>query len=318
VKPSLEVLEPGLLTTVQDCGRWGYQQYGMVVSGPMDPFALQAANVLVGNDRDEAGLEITMGRASFGFHRDCLIAIAGADLGATVDGEPVPMWCGFTVKKGQILRFQGPVCGVRAYLAVAGGIDVPVVMGSKSTYLRGRIGGLGGRALQKGDALAVGTAAGNLPKEGRRCLSRRHLPRYVRNPTVRVVLGPDHEAFTQEGVRILLHHRFTVTTQADRMGYRLQGPRITHRRGADILSDATVMGTVQVPADGQPIILMADRQTTGGYARIATVISADLPLVAQTLPGGAISFHAVSVEEAQRLAAEREQLLRLLMAGVRS
>lgn len=195
---------------------------------------------------------------------------------------------------------------------------MPEVMGSKSTYLRGQIGGLGGRALQKGDTLVVGTASGNVSKERKICLSRRHLPRYARNPTVRVVLGPDHESFTQEGVHTFLHNRFTVTTQADRMGYRLQGPPITHRRGADILSDATVMGTVQVPADGQPIILMADRQTTGGYARIATVISVDLPLVAQTLPGGTIAFQAVSVEEAQRLAVEREQLLRLLMAGVRS
>lgn len=318
MKPSLEVLEPGLLTTVQDGGRWGYQQYGMVVSGAMDPFAMQVANVLVGNDRDEAGLEITMGRAAFGFHQDCLISITGADLGATVDGEPAPMWCGFQVKKGQVLRFRGPVSGVRAYLAVAGGIDVPPVMGSKSTYLRGNIGGYAGRALKRGDQLSVGIASGNSLETGKRCLSRRYLPRYGRNPTVRVVLGPDHEAFTPGGIRTFLHHRFTVTTQADRMGYRLKGPRITHRRGADILSDATVMGTVQVPADGQPIILMADRQTTGGYARIATVISADLPLVAQTIPGGTIAFQAVSVEEAQHLAAERERLLRMLEAGVRS
>ncbi|MGI6126447.1 MAG: biotin-dependent carboxyltransferase family protein [Planifilum sp.] len=313
----MEVLQPGLLTTVQDLGRVGFQHTGMVAAGAMDAFSLQVANCLVGNRRGAAGLEMTMTGPELKALEDLVIALCGADLGATVDGVPLPMWKSVVLERGSILRFRGSRRGVRAYLAVAGGICGEDVMGSKSTYLRAGIGGMHGRPLRRGDILERGDGPVHLSRSGRR-LSADRIPRWGKRAEVRVVLGPQEEAFTDEGIRTFLTGEYQVTPQSDRMGIRLQGPRIEHRETADILSDAVAMGAVQVPADGQPIVLMADRQTTGGYAKIANVISVDLPKVAQLPPGGTVSFRQIDLPSAQELVIRQESFLKRLEAAGRS
>lgn len=313
----ITVIKPGLLTTVQDLGRTGYQQYGMVVAGAMDSYSLQVGNLLVGNRRGEAGLEITWLGPVLRFEEEAVIALTGADLSPLLDGKPVPLWKSISIGKGQELRFKGPVAGMRTYLCVAGGIRVPTVMGSRSTYLKGRIGGVHGRALQSGDVLETGRSPQPADRVGRQPAPSMR-PRYGKDIRLRVIPGPQAEAFTEEGIHTFYHADFEVTSRSDRMGYRLDGPVIGHRAGADIISDAIAPGAVQIPAEGRPIILMADRQTTGGYTKIATVISVDLPRLAQAGPGTRITFHEVGVDEAQELAVEQESLLKILELGIRS
>jgi len=299
--PGLEVIQPGLLTTVQDLGRRGYERFGVPVAGAMDPFALRAANLLVGNPPEAAGLEITTVGPTLRATANCLIAVGGADLGLRVNGQPIPTWMSAFVRRGWRIEFRGRQSGCRAYLAVAGGIAVPEVMGSRATYLRGGFGGLEGRALRAGDFLPVAPVDFHLPTRAARQLPGDLLPPYSDQPTVEVILGPQADAFTKDGLRAFLDSEYQVSPTADRMGYRLQGPAIVHRGPADIVSDGIVLGAVQVPADHQPIVMMADRQTTGGYPKIATVVSADIPLLAQCLPGkSSIRFRETSVEEAQR------------------
>lgn len=314
----LKVVRPGLMTTVQDLGRQGYQQYGMVVSGAMDPYALRVANLLVGNQQEEAGLEITMMGPELEILDDTVMAICGADLSPTLEGVPIPAWKSFRVKKGQKIRFGAPKKGARAYLTVAGGFDVPVVMGSKSTYMKAAIGGVEGRPLQKRDVLSRGESHVSLEKWVGRRLHPAYIPDYPAHFKARVVLGPDQDAFTESGIQTFLNETYEITTQADRMGYRLTGPKIQHVTGADILSDAIAPGTIQVPSGGEPIILLADRQTIGGYTRIGTVITVDIPFIAQMVPGNTIAFESVTVEEAQRLFVEQEMFLKGLKieAGV--
>ncbi|PTX58842.1 antagonist of KipI [Melghirimyces profundicolus] len=312
---TITVVNPGLLTTVQDLGRTGYQQFGMVVSGAMDPFSLQVGNILVGNPRGAAGLEITLSGPVLRFEKECLVALTGADLSPLLDDQPAPMWKGFSVGRGQVLSFRRPVEGIRAYLTVSGGIDVPEVMGSRSTYINGGIGGYRGRALEKGDVLTVGVNP--VPREGKR-LAYGLRPRYGKEVTLRAVPGPQSEAFTEEAVGTFFSEAYEVTPRSDRMGYRLKGPRLFHKEKADILSDAIAPGSVQVPAEGQPIVLLADRQTTGGYAKIATVISADLPRLAQAGPGCRVRFERIDVAEAEKRAVEQENLLRTLEIGARN
>ncbi|WP_231633075.1 5-oxoprolinase subunit C family protein [Numidum massiliense] len=339
--PLLEVLKPGLLTTVQDVGRYGYQPYGVAVSGAIDPFALQVGNILVGNHRQEAALEIALLGPHFRLLRDCTLAVCGANLSPALDGVPLPLWQSFRAKAGQVLSFGQAKSGVYAYVTVRGGIDVPVVMGSKATYVKGQFGGWKGRKLQTGDVLFGGVAVNEpgvghtddtnhaldggrrgrrsvkekTPSRSSRSLHPSYIPDYNADRAIRVVLGPDDDHFTTDSIQTFLTQLYTVSPHIDRMGYRLTGPRLIHRTGADIISDAVALGTIQVPANGEPIVLMADRQTTGGYARIATVVSVDLPLLAQRPPGRSVTFRAVSVEEAQVLYVEREKLLRMLGVG---
>ncbi|GGE79560.1 biotin-dependent carboxyltransferase family protein [Priestia taiwanensis] len=308
-KRVFRVIKPGLFTTFQDLGRTGYQQYGMVVAGAMDEYALQLANLLVGNRRDEAALEITMMGPTLQVLEDVVIAICGGNLSPTVNGEPAPMWKSFRLNKGDVLAFGRPIEGARTYVSVAGGFDIPLVMGSKSTYVKANIGGLEGRVLQTGDVLhgieTTCVVAG-------RALHIKEIPRYEKEITVRVCIGPHHHAFLESSIETFFSSVYEVTPQSDRMGYRLKGPALQHAETADIISEAIPLGGIQVPANGEPIILMADRQTTGGYTRIATVISVDIPLLAQALPGCSVRFTAVSVEEAQRLYRERARFLRVL------
>ena len=307
---SIEVLHPGLLTTVQDLGRTGYQRFGVSVSGAVDPRSAAVANILAGNPDGEAVLECTVLGPQLRFDAPAVIAVTGADLGPTLDGVPVENYRALRVQAGQTLRFTGLKCGCRAYLAVSGGLDVPEVMGSRSTYMKAKIGGWHGRKLEKGDVLPL-RAPGTEPK----ALENRALAPEFRGRseyTLRVVMGPQDDAFTPGGVSAFLSGVYTVTPEFDRMGCRMEGPEIEHNGSADILSDGIAFGAVQVPDSGQPIVMLADRQTTGGYTKIANVISADFRLLGQLKSGDRVRFEKVSLAAAQEALLAQRASLRLL------
>jgi antagonist of KipI len=302
-------MKPGLLTTFQDLGRTGLQEFGVVVSGAMDEYALQIGNLLVGNDKGEAALEVTFMGPELKALEDVVVVICGGDLSPKVNGKKVSMWKSFKVKKGELLEFGKPIEGARSYICVAGGFDVPVVMGSKSTFLKAKIGGLNGRGLEKDDVLY---GEGHVGVRTGRSIHPQEIPSYNKEMEIRVCLGPHLEAFHESSVETFLSSTYEVTPQSDRMGYRLKGPKIEHKTSADIISEAIPLGGIQVPADGSPILLMADRQTTGGYTRIATVITYDIPLLAQAQPGTKLRFREVSVEEAQALYVKRAKFFSVL------
>lgn len=306
---ALEVIEPGMLTTVQDRGRYGYQRFGVPISGAMDEFALRAANLLVGNKETAAGLELTVNGPRVQLLVDTWIAVTGADLSAELDGERLPRWQSVEVSADSVLSFSGPRDGVRAYLAVAGGIDVPLVMGSRSTYVKAAIGGFHGRPLAGGDTIDAPALDEGSEFELRSLPDGFAAPKYGDEHEIRVVLGPQHQAFGQEAIATFLNSSYAVSPESDRMGYRLLGPTIEHQTRADIVSDGSPAGAVQVPGEGVPTILLADRGTTGGYTKIATVISTDLGRIAQALPGQAVNFKAVTVEQARQLRRELEEVL---------
>ncbi|HSR12356.1 MAG TPA: biotin-dependent carboxyltransferase family protein, partial [Thermodesulfobacteriota bacterium] len=292
------ILKPGLLTTIQDRGRWGYQNDGVGIAGALDPFAFAAANLLVGNPEGAAGLEITLFGLAVKFRRENFFSVTGADLSPRLDDRPVALWTCHRAPAGSVLTFPAIKNGVRAYLAVSGGIDVPPVMGSRSTYLLGKFGGLEGRPLKAGDVLSAGAssgapgAAGNFFPEDLR-------PPYRKNPTLRTIRGPFEEFFLEEGIAAFYSTPYQVTPQSDRMGFRLSGEPI-RRKPEELITCGLASGTIQVPPNGQPILLLADRQTIGGYPIIATLIHADIPLVAQCAPGDRVRFQPVAVDEARQ------------------
>ncbi|MDQ3513762.1 MAG: 5-oxoprolinase subunit PxpB [Chloroflexota bacterium] len=304
VAGSFAVLEGGLLTTVQDLGRPGLEHLGVSAGGAVDRTALRLGNLLAGNDPAAAGLEITLAGPRLRLDADAgaVVVVAGADLGATVDGQSLPPWRPALVPPGGEIAFRsGGGAGARAYLCVAGGFDLPAVLSSRATDLTGRFGGLDGRALLTGDALPIGAKA--LPPD--RLLRRRltGAPPSLDAPArLAVVLGPQRHRFTGEGVAALLGGTFTASTRSDRMGVRLTGPAVTLAAGADMLSEGIAPGTIQVPGDGQPIALLRARQTVGGYPKVATVVTADLDRLAQVRPGDPVSFEAVDRHEARRRA----------------
>ena len=306
---TLEIVSPGMLTSVQDLGRRGYQRYGIPVSGAMDAPALRVANILVGNRENAAGLESTVIGPTIRFLSETIIALTGGDLGASLNGAPVPMWQSVSAPADSVLTFQGPRDGIRGYLAVAGGIDVPALMGSRSTYMKGGFGGFDGRALGEGDILK--TLISRIPPDsGGVILPPDLLPsEYGHSHHLRVVIGPQGDAFPPESVNAFTASEYSVSIQSDRMGYRLEGPAVKHSAGADIISDATALGSVQIPGDGNPIILLADRGTTGGYTKIATVIGPDLSLLAQAMPGDKVRFSSVSFADARAAFMEQESFI---------
>ncbi|MEH7886575.1 biotin-dependent carboxyltransferase family protein [Bacillus sp. JJ1609] len=313
--PLFKVLKPGLQTSVQDLGRTGFQQYGMSPSGAMDTYSMQMANLLTGNPLGEAVLEAVMLGPSLEVLTNVSIANCGGNLEPKVNGQEVPMWKSFILKEGDILSFGKVKSGSRAYISFAGGIDVPLVLGSKSTFLNGSLGGLNGRTLEAGDIVHGKPAVCK-----NRFLHRNFIPEYKKQITIRVILGPHYEKFSQSTIELFLSNEYTVSSKSNRMGYRLEGPKLEHIGGADIISDAVPPGGIQVPASGEPIILMAERQTTGGYPRIGTVISVDLPALAQALPGTLIDFKEVSIEEAHMLYLRRKKVFKNLsiIAGSQS
>lgn len=311
---TIDMLDGGLFTTVQDLGRVQYQRYGVAVSGAMDGFALRAANRLVGNADTAAGLEVTLLGPEVRFAQHGLLAVTGANLGPCVDGRPIQMWRTIAVRTGSVLSFSGQRDGVRAYLAVDGGIDVPVVLGSRSTSTRSGVGGFEGRPLRAGDTLPLGESAGGRAA-AKRAMRPADIPSYRHDHRVRVVFGPQDDAFSDEGQSTFLTAAYTMTPQSDRIGCRFDGPRIAHRTSADIVSDGTTLGIVQVSGDGMPIVLMADRGTTGGYTKIATVISADIWRLAQAAPGDRVRFDAVDLDEACARLRDQEAALDALVTS---
>jgi biotin-dependent carboxylase-like uncharacterized protein len=306
----IEILEPGPLTTVQDLGRRGQLRYGIPPSGPMDAFAFVLANRLAGNPDAAAALECTLSGPRFRVDAPCAIAVTGAAMPVTVNGEVAASWSTLRLAAGDVVRIGTARSGLRGYVAFCGGLAVPLRLGSRSTYLRGRLGGLEGRALRKDDRLATLPAAA--PRV--RILARDACPVYPAETRVRVVLGPQADRFTCAGIATFLGSSYALQPQSDRMGARFQGSRIEHVRGHDIVSDGIAAGSVQVPGDGQPIVLMADRQSTGGYTKLATVCSFDLGRIAQLRPGQKLGFEAVDIAAAHALSREwRTMLSRLAL-----
>jgi antagonist of KipI len=311
----VHVAKPGLLTTVQDLGRWGFQALGVSVAGPMDPVSHRIANAMAGNAADAAALEATLIGPELVFDDERLVAVAGAEFEISIDHQPVVATGSFVVPAGATLRFGRRLRGTRAYIAIAGGIDTPPVLGSRATHLPSAMGGLGGRALAAGDRLSCGAA--------------RTRPMAAVNPssvaaavpdgraTLRVLPGPQSDRFAAGALDALQSAPYRIAPSSNRMGFRLGGPPLTHTRGADVISDATPLGVVQVPASGQPILLMADRQTSGGYPKIATVITADIGLAGQLGPGDTIAFTVCSPGEAMAALIGQEQHLMAVEAGRR-
>jgi KipI family sensor histidine kinase inhibitor len=293
---TISVVKPGLLTTVQDEGRFGYRAFGMPVSGAMDRYAYRVANILAGNGFSAAALEMSLSGGVFRFASDAYVSVCGADMGAKLDGVSVQNWSGFPVAAGSVLAFGHAARGCRTYLAINGGIAVPSFMGSRSTCLRAGIGGFGGRALKAGDVLPAGVA-GTMPWK-KRILPHHFVPRYPDSLTLRVLPGFQEILFTNEGIDVFYSAEYTVSPRNDRMGYLLDGLQVRHADGADIVSDALCPGAVQVPGNGLPIIMTADHQTTGGYAKIGAVIGPDLSALVQARQGDRIRFVRCSDEEA--------------------
>lgn len=317
----LKIIKGGMLTTVQDLGRYGFQKYGVIASGVMDPFAHRIANLLVGNHENAATLEISLIGPAIEFEEDACIAICGGDLSPKIDGIACKMWRILAVPKGSTLSFGAPKKGCRAYLAAAGGISVPEVMHSKSTYLRAEIGGYRGRALKTGDNLELYP----VPLKRLAALQRAataeiewqiKAPNYYHEPVVRMMRGRQFDLFDALSKERIFTDPFTVSSHSDRMGYRLEGAHLALETPGELISEPVAFGSVQVPSDGNPIVLMADRQTTGGYPKIGQVASIDLPLIGQLNPGDRIHFKEISLEEAQKRLIDQEQHIRQLKIGI--
>lgn len=325
---TIKVKKSGLLTSIQDLGRYGSQKYGVITSGAMDILSHRIANMLVGNSENEATVEMTMLGAHFEFQADSLISICGGDLSPVLNDRPAKMWRPLFVKKGSLLTFGGAKKGCRAYLAAAGGFDVPEVMGSKSTYLRAGIGGYEGRAIESGDRLSFGKMSEQSSRLFERFFdsssyseiewfaSPEFIPFLRADESVRVIKGRQFDDFTEKSKSMIFSEPFKITPQSDRMGYRMEGPKLSLEIKAEMISEAVTFGTIQVPADGNPIILLADRQTTGGYPKIAQVASVDLPYLSQFKPGEVVQFKEVSLDEAQKLLIDRERRLKHLKQGL--
>lgn len=318
---SITIIRPGLFTTIQDAGRWGHQDRGVPVSGPMDLDSHRVANALVGNRRDAAALEATLMGPELRFDQSAVVAIAGADLSASIDGTPLPLNTPRSCAAGAVLRFGERRRGARTYIACDGGIAVPPVLGSRATHVVSGLGGVEGRALVAGDRLPLGEAQGS----SRRSAKREGGSAEQGGARLRMMRGPQDDWFDEDAFAVLQRTRFTIAPQSDRMGYRLVGTPIPRRAGppgpagacrfgpdGEMISDATFTGGLQVPPSGNPILLMADRQTTGGYPQIATVITADLAAAGQLVPGDWVEFELCTRAQAlARLIAQEGRLLAL-------
>jgi antagonist of KipI len=298
---SLEVIEANGLATIQDAGRIDWRRFGVPTSGPMDMFAFRAANALAGNTATSAVIEIGLGDIIFRALRDCVISVAGVGYALSIYIWDFPLWSSYYVRSGWTIRLNKPDTGMWAYLAIAGGVQAQPILGSRSTYLRGHFGGLNGMQLQVGDILISETPSRSLNELAARSLSAEVLPAYSDNLVVDVILGPQEKYFTNESMSTFMEQEYSVSATSDRMGYRLKGAKLTHRNKVELISEGMAMGTIQVPSSGQPIVMMADCPTTGGYPKIATIASADLPLFAQCVPNKSrIRFQETSVAKAQK------------------
>jgi biotin-dependent carboxylase-like uncharacterized protein len=292
---AFEVLHPGVHTTIQDLGRPGFMKYGTPASGVADRFSARVANLLVGNSPGAALLEITLFRLELLALNDLAIAVTGGNLSPMVNGNPLPMWQTFFVKKRDRVAFRARKQGFRAYLAVQGGFSGHNFLGSRSVFVRGLMGSI----LRVGEILE--TESAGVKPTSPKSVTKEMIPPFPANDFLRVTLGPQEDRFTPKGIETFLSSEYRISPQSDRMGYRLQGPAIEHLRGADIISEPIARGAIQVPGDGLPILLLWDAQVSGGYTKIANVISADLDRVAQIMPGESLRFQAVTLEEAHGL-----------------
>lgn len=290
------ILNGGLLTTVQDAGRRGYQRYGLGVSGAVDVHAYIYANILVGNTGNEAVLEATLLGPTIEFTSPSVIAITGGNLSPMLNGMPCPMYRAVKIAKGDVLSFGTCKSGCRAYISFAGGLAITPIMGSRSTYIKAHLGGYEGRKLMSGDEIAF-----RKPNSCPLNIERRVMEPDVFNGdyTVRVLMGPQDENFTENGINTFLNSTYSVTNEFDRMGYRLTGPKIEHVTDGNIITDGIAFGAIQVPDGGEPIIMLSDRQTTGGYAKIASIINVDMPMIAQCKADDTVRFVKTDIETAQ-------------------
>ena len=306
---AFELLEPGILTTIQDRGRYGFSQFGVPPSGALDTFSFRVANLLVGNQEGEACLETTIMGLKLKALREVVVAITGGDLSPTLNGESLEMWRTHLLIEGDVIKFKKVRAGCRAYLAVSGGFVVPKIMGSGSTYLSGKFGGLEGRALKRGDILYTFDIQSPLSKLGLLFPSD-WIPPLEKEVLLRVIPGPQNHHFTEKGFQTFCSSSYQVTPRCDRMGIRLEGPKIERRSDVEesIISESLISGAIQVPGDGKPIIILTEL-VTGGYTKIATIISTDLPKVAQLKPGDRVQFSPISIEEAHQLIREQEERL---------
>ena len=304
---TFEVLRPGILTTVQDLGRTGFARYGVAPSGALDGFALRVANLLAGNPEDAAALETAVVGLRLKALQDVVVAITGANLKPMRGGEPLAMWRSHRIRAGEVIAFSGSAGGMHSYVAVSGGISVPPVLGSRSTNLTSGFGGVAGRALRKGDILCRAVVENEFRFAGR-AFEPAWIPVYPSRWRLRVVWGPQDDQFTEEGRHAFVTGVFSVSPDSDRTGIRLKGPAVARRLDLpeSIISEGVIAGAIQIPGDGQPIIILAET-TTGGYRKIATVISADLPLLGRIMPGNEVAFNAVSLDEAVRALRESEE-----------
>lgn len=312
-----EVIKPGFLTTIQDLGRYGYQQYGVSVSGAMDSYSLRIANILLGNDENFAGLEIHYGGIKLKALQSCYIAITGGDLNPMINQQPVTMWRTIKIEKGSILTFEGnrQHKGSISYVAVQGGIISKMIMGSQSTFIKEGISQFFGSKLEKGDFIT----SYHSPIDIRfsRALNPLYIPQYKGDIKVRFIIGPHQHLFNKESLEKFQHESYQVLPQSDRMGFRLNGLPLVQTVDHNIITDATPVGTIQVPQNGQPIILLADRQPTGGYPKIGTVISVDIPYISQLKPGDQVYFQEISIEESQQLLINQEKFFQELKIGTK-
>jgi biotin-dependent carboxylase-like uncharacterized protein len=307
---TFEVLEPGILTSIQDMGRYGFSQFGVPPSGALDIFSLRVANLLVGNREEEAILETTLMGLKIKALKEIVISITGGDLCSTLNREPLEIWGTHLLVEGDIIHFKKVRAGCRAYLAVSGGFVVPKIMGSCSTYLSGNFGGLEGRKLRREDILHTLNIPSSLNKLGLR-FPLDWIPSLEKEVSLRVIQGPQDHHFTEKGIQTFSSSSYQVTPQCDRMGVRLEGPKIERRPDVEesIISEGLISGAIQVPGDGKPIIILTEL-VTGGYTKIATIISTDLPKVAQLKPGDQVRFKPISIEEAHDLLKKQEERLK--------
>jgi biotin-dependent carboxylase-like uncharacterized protein len=307
---AFEVIEPGILTTIQDLGRYGFSQFGVPPSGALDSFSFRAGNLLVGNREEAAGLEVTLMGLKIRSLKEVVISITGGDLSPTLNEEPLAMWRTHLLGEGDVVRFEKVKAGCRAYLAVSGGFVVPGIMGSSSTYLSGNFGGLEGRKLRRGDILHALDTPSSFIKLNLR-FPGDWIPSLEKEVLLKAIPGPQDHHFTEEGFQTFCSSSYHVTPQCDRMGVRLEGPTIKRRSDVEesIISEGLISGAIQVPGNGKPIIILTEL-VTGGYTKIATIISTDLPRVAQLKPGDQVRFMPVSIEEAHDLLREQEERLK--------
>jgi len=328
---SISVLNPGLLTTIQDLGRHGYQKYGAIVSGAMDAYAMRLANIAVGNNENEGVLEITMIGPSLELEKGTLISITGGNISPIIKGKKIPMGRPVYLNEDCVLNFGPCIAGCRSYLAIAGGFEVPKVMESKSTYLRAKFGGFNGRTLKKGDILNVGVKSSTANKITKRLeeinpkgellapswYMRDSIVEISDSTIIRVFPDRQFNYISDESVNKFFNSKFNIDNKSDRMGYRLCGEKIELKEKLEMISEEVSVGTIQIPPDGNPIILLADRQTTGGYPKIAHVASVDIQKIVQLKPNNKITFKQITLKEAEKLYFEREKYIAELKKAIK-